>query len=258
MKYKSILFLIGLLIFGVICTNFLKIKKFGKPPEHIYSPDGIKYSELDIASEEYKTTYTQVYIASDPLPESILETCHSPVPKEDRVANHTGIQCVYASTEMLGRWAEEPKLTNPPLTSRSDCKSYSSPSTLAQRLNKLNVKYIQTTSKTTGRMYLNKYVREEGRGALIGIPGHALVCIHYDPEDDEIRIVDNSDSSLSIQKWTTNEFERRWEGWVCVIIADNDIIPFKTGHAARMIKIKDRNNENKEFPKDFVPLPTRG
>lgn len=50
-------------------------------------------------------------------PDASTEGLQCPIPHENRVKNHTGIQCVYSSIETLGRWAEEEKLTNPPLTS---------------------------------------------------------------------------------------------------------------------------------------------
>ena len=69
-----------------------------------------------------------------------------PVPMKDRVFNKTGIQCVWASTELLGRYAEEPKLVG--LTNLPDCKSYASPASAAAKLKQLKVRFEQTTSKS--------------------------------------------------------------------------------------------------------------
>src|SRR4051812_15544159 len=55
-----------------------------------------------------------------------LDGVQVPVPMKDRVFNATGTQCVWCSLELLGRWAEEPKLVG--LTKQRDCQSYSSAS----------------------------------------------------------------------------------------------------------------------------------
>ena len=225
------------------------------PPVHTHAPNGVPYADLPVWHSEYQTTFTDAYTASEPFPESELDTCHAPVPMSDRVRNYTGIQCVFSSIELLGRWAEEPKLMDPPITSRSNCKSYSGPSDAGRKLDSFGVKFKQVTNKEEGRQYLQKYVAEEGRGALIGVPGHALCVIHYDPEGDDIRIVDNSDRTLSIQKWSKSHFERRWQGWVLVLFADKDVIPYKIGPSANKIPIQDRDDPNREFPPNHIPRP---
>lgn len=182
---------------------------------------------------------------------------------KDRVFNQTRIQCVYASAEMLGRWAEEPKLINPPLTSRADCKGYSSPSRLAQILNSINVKFEQSyNNRPQGRALIHRAMAE-GRGCMWGVPGHAMVIVHFDEYKNVMKWVDNSDRSLKVQTTTIAGFEKRWDSWICVIYADNDIVPMKMKKVAPspsptpayVIPIKDRNNPQGTYPKDYIPTP---
>lgn len=182
-----------------------------------------------------------------------------PIPMKDRVFNYTGIQCVYSSTEMLGRWAEEPKLTNPPLTSRAECKGYSSPSRLANVLNNLKVKYEHSyNDRDKGRVLIRKAMAE-GRGCLWGVPGHAMVIVHFDEAKDTMKWVDNSDRSLKVQTTNIKGFERRWDSWVVVIYADKDIVPIKMNKFGlpNLIPIKDRNNSQGTYPKDYIPMPNK-
>lgn len=204
---------------------------------------------------EKLTTYTPMYVSlwGEEEPDNI----QCPIPMSDRVRNYTGIQCVWSSIEMLGRWAEEPKLMDPPITSRTDCKSYSSPSLAAKRLNQLNVKFEQSYDNRAEGLQLIKKAMAEGRGCLWGVPGHAMVLVHYDEATDTVKWVDNSDSSLKVQTTTVDRFKKRWDSWVLVIYADNDIIPMKMGGLARKIPIVDRNNPQGTYPKDYIPLPQK-
>jgi hypothetical protein len=213
-----------------------------------------------IEDDGYRTTYTPEYTYSGE--EEDLKGLQCPIPMACRVKNGTGIQCVWSSIEMLGRWAEEPKLMNPPLTSRSDCKSYSSPSLAATRMNQLNVKFEQSYKDRTAGVKLLKKAMSEGRGCLWGVPGHAMVIVHYSEEENKMCWVDNSDRSLSVQKTTIEGFNKRWDSWILVIYADNDIIPHKMGKILvpslpRLIPIIDRNNPQGAYPKDYIPMPNR-
>jgi hypothetical protein len=158
---------------------------------------------------------------------------------------------------MLGRWAEEPKLINPPLTSRSDCKGYSGPSAAAAKLKKYGVRFEQEYRNREKGIALIKKAMREHRGCLWGVPGHAMVIIHYDEEANEVKYVDNSDSRLKVQTITISRFKSRWDSWVLVIYADNDLFPDKVNPLARRIPIKDRNNPQGTYPKDYIPLPQR-
>jgi hypothetical protein len=144
---------------------------------------------------------------------------------KDRVFSKTSIQCVWCSCELLGRYAEEPKLIN--LTDDPECKVTAARRSCARKLNKIKVKFVQTTNRAEGRAMLRKAVTQERRGALFGVPGHAMNCVHYDEEKGVFKYINNSDRTLKVRTWTMSEFERRWDEWVLVIYADNDIIPQK-------------------------------
>jgi len=201
----------------------------------------------------YVEPYTSIYGEDEPT------DIQCPIPIENRVANGTGIQCVWSSIETLGRWAEEPKLINQPLTGRSDCKSYSGPGLAARKLKELGVRFEQVSNgqDRQSSIALMKRATSEGRAALFGVPGHAMVCVHYDETSDTVKWIDNSDCSLKVQTTTIRRFNDMWDGWVLVIYADNDIIPQKvTGPgAARNIPIFDPSSPQQIFPKDFIPLP---
>lgn len=253
---RILILLVGLAITG--CSQ-------KAPPEPVVHHH--QYSRLPVWHPEYKTTYVEEYDAGAPE-EDELEGVQCPIPMECRVRNYTGVQCVFASTEMLARWAECKELLEPePLTSRSGCKSYSGPSDLRSKLERFGFKPY--TEGGSGPMYKDAYrdkskamalikeAMEEGRGALFGVPGHAMVLIHYDEEADEVKWVDNSDRSLRVQTMTVRRFQQRWDGWICVIYADPDIVPYKVGNWANKIPIKDRNNPQGEYPKDYIPMPKR-
>jgi hypothetical protein len=202
----------------------------------------------------YNPTYTSLSGEHEP------NDIHCPIPMKNRVFNYTGIQCVWSSIEMLGRWAEEPKLMNPPITSRSDCKSYSSPSLAAVRLNQLNVEFKQSFHNKEGGLSLIRTAMSEGRGCLFGVPGHAMVLVYFDEDNNIAKWVDNSDRTLKVQTMTVDSFMRVWSDsyWVLVIYADNDIIPRKMGHVRNplyTIPIRDQNNPQGDYPQDYIPTP---
>ena len=255
---KRILFL---LLLCVGCSQ--------SPKTAIYEPvvHHNTQSRLPVWHPEYKTTFVEDYDSGEPE-ENELDGIQCPIPMDCRVRNYTGSQCVFSSTEMLARWAECKELLEPePLTSRSGCRSFSGPSDLVSKLKRFGLK--EHTEGGTGPMYEQSYrnreagirlikkAMEEGRGALFGVPGHAMVIIHYDEENDEVKWVDNSDRSLRIQTMTVQRFKSRWDSWVCVIYADPDVIQYKVGNWANKIPIKDRNGPQREYPKNYIPMPRR-
>jgi len=191
----------------------------------------------------------------EPDNDSELQDTQVPIPMKDRVYNRTGIQCVWCSCEVLGRYAEEPKLIN--LTYDPDCQGYSTPFRTKRKLNQIGVNFIQTTDKSEGRALIRKTVVQERRGAVFGVPGHAMNIVHYDEEKKIVKYINNSDKSLKIRTWTMEEFERRWDGWVLVIYADNDIISLKyiSEKNKLFIPIIDRNGAQGVYPKDYILFP---
>lgn len=178
-----------------------------------------------------------------------------PIPMKDRVFNRTGIQCVWCSLECCGRYAEEPKLIG--MTDLSDCKSYASPSSANRKLTQLRVRFETTTSRSDRHLIL-KAVVQERRGCLFAIPGHAMTLVHYDEQKGIVKYINNSDRSLKIRTWTMQEFNDRWDGWITVVYADNDIIPFKYAPPATFLPILDRSGGFLgQWPKDYIVVPRR-
>lgn len=168
-----------------------------------------------------------------------------PIPKKDRVFNSTGIQCVWATLETLGRYAQCDKLKN--LTSLADCKSYAKPDSVSKKLKQLNVKFEQTSN--FNRSLILKSVVKERRGCLFSVPNHVMTLVHYDEKNGTVKYINNSDASLEIRTWSMAEFNKRWDGWICVIYADQDIIPIK------YIPIIDRNGPQNNFSCEYILQP---
>lgn len=248
---KRIATIIAAVLFGMIAAN-LMLKVYAHPSS-ISTNNHIAWWELQDTG--YCTTFQEDYTSDVVEPD--LDSLQCPIPLKDRVRNHTGIQCVFASIEMLGRWAEEPKLTDPPITDRPDCKGYSGPTDAANKLRKLGVKFEQTYRDRKEGLRLIKKATKEGRGCLWGVPEHAMVLVHYSEEEDRVCWVDNSDRSLKVQETTIDRFKRRWDSWVLVIYADEDIIPMKLRKDLFDIPVVDRLVPGKKYPKDYVPFPKR-
>lgn len=215
----------------------------------------VRYKEsprVVVDAKSYSTTFVPEYeYDGEDVP---LETLQCPIPHEDRVKNYTGIQCVYSSIEALGRWAEEPKLMDPPLTSRSDCKGYSGPERAGEILKRIGVRFEQTYGDREKGIKLIKKAMREGRGALWDVPGHAMILVHYDEEEDRVCWVDNSDRSLKVQETTVERFNKRWGSWVLVVYADTDVVPEKI-HKYNF-PIMNEAGVLQDCPRGFVPFPS--
>jgi hypothetical protein len=244
-KYKLILGFLAfsLMIFLALSNNFKKssLDKYHASPQ--------------LASQivqDYQTDFVKSYKSKASEPS--LDSLQCPVPYKDRVKNYTGIQCVYSSIEMLGRWAGESKLSNPPITSRDDCKGYSSPDKVKETLNKLKVKFEQAYGNKQKGLDLIKKAMKEGRGVLWSVPGHAMVLIHYSEEENRVCWVDNSDRQLRIQETTIDKFNQRWTSWVLVIYPDSDnILLNRLGRNIQLPVIDHQNKDNKL--NNFIPFP---
>lgn len=213
-------------------------------------------SKLPVWDSQYKTTYVAAY-DSGQVEKGELENVQCPIPMKDRVRNYTGVQCVFSSIETLGRWAECKPLISPPLTSRSDCKSFSSPNDAGLKLKALGVRFEQSYRGQEQGIVLIKKAMREGRGCLFGVPGHAMVLIHYDDEADVVKWIDNSDSRLRVQTMTVKQFRSKWDQWILVIYADPDIIAAKLNrkNLANQIPIINRNSTPETFPDNYIPTP---
>ena len=206
--------------------------------------------------------FPSVYLAVDTNPivsydgaiDEDLSDLMVPIPMRDRVFNRTGIQCVWASTEALGRYAEEPKIIN--LTDDPDCKSYAGPASYSRKMKERGVKY-RMTYDVNDRSLIVKSVVQERRGCMFCVPGHAMVLVHYDEKKGIVKYFNNSDRSLAIRTWTMAEFNKRFEGWVTVIYADNDIITQKYAPKIPKLPIIDRNNQQGIYDKEYILQPAK-
>lgn len=241
------LILISSVLFSLIIILSLRNDVFSSNGLGKYQKSPLMASKL---VQDYQTSFIQSYRsrASEPS----LDDLQCPIPKNDRVKNYTGIQCVYSSIEMLGRWAEEPKITKPPITSRPECQGYSSPDRAAQILKGLGVKFQQSYGDKEEGIKLIKEAMSEGRGVLWGVPKHAMVLIHYSEKQNKVCWVDNSDRQLRIQETTIEKFKERWNSWVLVIYPDNDDdLNIKLN---RKIPFEE-NGQSIKYPKNYIPFP---
>lgn len=180
-----------------------------------------------------------------------LEKVQVPIPFKDRVPNRTEIQCVWSSAETLARYAECEKLYD--ITFNDNYKGYAGPSSLKTMLKKYGVKYEMTVNKKDRSLLVKGCVLER-RGVAFDIPGHVMVLVHYDEKAGIVKYINNSDKELKIRTWTMEEFNRRWAGWAFIIYADEDIIPYKYNKIPD-IKVKDRNNNQGIYQKDYIFSP---
>lgn len=215
-------------------------------------------SILPVWHPDYQTARSVIYEEGEP-DEKELEGVQSPIPMKDRVKNYTGIQCVFSSLECIGRWAELKALIEPPITSRSDCKSYSGPADASAKLNKLGVKFEMSYRDRSKSVALVKKAMSEGRGCLFGVPGHAMVLCHYDEEAGVVKYINNSNHRLPIEKMSMSEFNRKWDSWVIVVYAEPDLFPQKALKIdlPNLIPIIDRNNPQGKYPKNYIPRPQK-
>jgi len=166
-------------------------------------------SSVPVWDEKYQTSFTALYASHGG--EESLENVQCPIPMSCRVKNYTGTQCVFASLECLARWAECKELMVPPLTSRPECQSYSSPRDAADKLRKYGVKFESSYRDRKAGIDLIKKAMADGRGVLWGVPGHAMVLCHYDEKNNVVKWIDNSDVNLRIQSTTIEKFNKRWD-----------------------------------------------
>lgn len=213
-------------------------------------------SLLPSSHPDYQTTFVDSYDGGTPE-EDELEGVQCPIPWKDRVFNHAGGQCVFSSIEMLGRWAEYKVLVEPPLTSRPNCQGGSGPSDAGGKLRALGVNFEQESNDKEAAMRLLKKAMAEGRGCLFDVPGHAMVLIHYDEEADVVKWVNNSDRSLKVNTSDVATWKKRWGGWILVVYAPEDVIPYKVNSLANQIPIIDHNSQQGEYPKNYIPIPKK-
>jgi hypothetical protein len=215
-------------------------------------------SVLPVWHPNYHTAEAVVFEAGEAT-ERELVGVQSPIPMKDRVKNYTGVQCVFASLECLGRWAEIKALTDPPLTSRADCKSYSGPSDAAAKMTRLGVRYEYSYRDRDKSVALLKRAMADGRGVLFGVPGHAMVLCHYDEAAGVVKYINNSNYRLPVETMSMRDFNRKWDTWVMVVYNTPDKFPVKARPAdlLNLIPIIDRNSPQGKYDTDYIPKPEK-
>lgn len=187
--------------------------------------------------DKHTTKFNAFYTSN----EKDAENIQCPIPHQNRVPNYTSIQCVWSTIETLARWGEYKELVEPPLTSRSECKSYASPGSVARVLNKLNIRYEQVSDDRQAGIALIKKAMRENRGCLFNIPGHAMTLVHYD--EAKVCFIDNSDRTLAVRTVSQDKFNNMWETWVLVIYPNNNAIANKMGIGAGKLPILENGKE---------------
>jgi hypothetical protein len=143
-----------------------------------------------------------------------------PIPKNCRVYNRSGSQCVWCSLECLARHHNVKELYegNGRLT-----KNYTwatGPGEVQRVLNSRysTVKWKQIQNRGQLKGFIKTYVCDKKFGIGLGIPGHMLNLVHYDEEAKIVKIIDNGGPrALQIQDWSMEKFERLADGWAVTV-----------------------------------------
>lgn len=134
------------------------------------------------------------------------------VAMENRLHNGTGMQCVFASLETIGRHHGYDQLYG----LCDEYKGMSNPYEVAHILQQRQVpyEYKSPLNYQTGDI---KRFTDEGRPCLIGLYGnHAVVCIGLD--DESARIISNNRPSRPVQTIPIDEFSRIFDRWVFALV----------------------------------------
>ena len=141
-----------------------------------------------------------------------------PIPKNCRVYNKSGSQCVWCSIECLGRYHGVKEVYE---GDRRLTKTYTwatGPGEVQRVMSGRysTVRWKQITNRDIN--FIKKYVTEQKLGVGIGIPGHMLNLVHYDEEARVVKVIDNcGPKALQVQDWTLDRFNRLWDGWALVV-----------------------------------------
>lgn len=147
-----------------------------------------------------------------------------PIPKDCRVFNKSGSQCVWCSIESLARYHGIKELYegNTRIT-----KTYTWATSPAEVKRVLNNNYGTVKWKQIqngDRNFIKKYVSEMKLGIAFGIPGHMLNLVHYDEKNDTVKVIDNvGPKALQVQTWSIKKFNQMWDGWGLVVFPQNYI-----------------------------------
>lgn len=142
------------------------------------------------------------------------------IPKNCRVPNRSGSQCVWCSIECLCRFHGLKEVYEGEHRITKHYTWGTGPGEVQRVLNTKypTVKWKQIQSRSQMKSFIKKYVTEKKFGVGLGIPGHMLNLVHYDEEKGIVKIIDNGGSkALQVQDWTMEKFNRLADGWVLTI-----------------------------------------
>jgi hypothetical protein len=156
---------------------------------------------------------------SPPVNDPEGANCQVYVPREMRIYNKSGSQCVWCTIEMLGKLHGVKGVSG--LT--DEYKHATGPGEVNRVLTQRGVKFKQVTGKDYD--FIKEWVADKKMGVGIGVNGnHVILLCHYE-ENKLVKIIDNADKSLKIQTWDWNKFTKRFDGWAFVILPDQYHIP---------------------------------
>jgi len=144
-----------------------------------------------------------------------LQGLHVPIPKEIRLYNKSGSQCVWCTIEMLGTYHGSAGVKG--LTQKY--KHATGPGEVNRVLTQRNVKFKQVTGRDLD--FIEEWVTNKRMGVGIGVNhNHVILVCHFE-RNKLVKVIDNSDRSLRVQTWDWAKFTQRFSGWVFVILPDH-------------------------------------
>ncbi len=143
-----------------------------------------------------------------------------PIPKNCRVYNASGSQCVWCSIECLGRYHKVKELYEGDTRITKYHTWATVPFEVAQVMKTKypSVKWTQITSRNETNSFIKKYVTEKKLGAGFAISGHMLNIVHYDEAAKTVKVIDNlGPQALKVQEWSMDKFNRVAVGWALTV-----------------------------------------
>ena len=136
------------------------------------------------------------------------------IPREIRIPNRTGSQCVWCSLETAARYHKIEQLYG--LTARY--KGTAGPGNVEPVLQRANVRYRMAQTGCRATWWLKDSI-DKGYPVAVGLNGsHMVTLVGW--ADGYYEIIDNSDRALEVRRWPAARFERSWDGWAIALIPD--------------------------------------
>lgn len=152
---------------------------------------------------------------------------HAPIAQEDRIFNHTNVNCVFCSVEMMARRAKETRLYGISSQYIGPCSMQQLINLLIGRNIRFKISHHGSISESAKRDFLLLPCKYEKRGVVVGVDNrtHVVNLVHYDDITKTVMIIENGDKDLKVQQMDWDEFHRRWDGYAIIIYAKNDPFP---------------------------------